>query len=147
MHCEPEMDLMHRLQSIHITLLSKNTTPDETEQLTSSCPSQCRVLPARQELPAERLVLTAWAPYPSAPTESLTPVMQDGFGEMSSHECCHNTRTCFPPAFCSSTLPQAVAQEQSRSRAAAVPARNMESWPQLQRSWCVPEVEAYFILF
>lgn len=64
------MDLMHRLQSIHITLLSKNITPDKTEQLTSSSPSQCRVLPAQQEPPSGSCQQKDWCSQPGP----LTPV-------------------------------------------------------------------------
>lgn len=59
LHCEPERDMVHRLQSIHITLLGKNIIPAEIQQFTtspaqgpSSASSQCRVLPASLERPS-----------------------------------------------------------------------------------------------
>lgn len=152
LHCEPERDPVHHLQSIHITLLGKNIIPDEMQQLTTSLQSQCRVLPALLQLPSGSCRQQGWSlqPGPLTPSrhaESLTPITQDGFGEMSSHSSSHNTGRCFPPARCSIPLPQAAAQEQSRLCTEAVPAQNVAPWPQLQRSWCVPEREAYFNLF
>lgn len=72
LHCEPERDPVHRLQSIHTTPLGKNINPDEIQQLITSPQSQCRVFPAPLELAirqllAARLVLTAQATRPSAP--------------------------------------------------------------------------------
>lgn len=106
LHCETERDAVHRLQSIHITLLGKNIIPDETQQLTTSPQSQCRVLPAPLELPSGSCQQQGWCfqPRPLSPAhhaESLTAVTQDGFWEMSSRQSGRDAERRFPPALCS----------------------------------------------
>lgn len=109
MHCEPERDAVHHLQSIHITLLGKSIIPDETQQLTTSPQSQGRVLPAPLELPSGSCQQQGWCfqPRPLSPVhhaESLTAVTQDGFWEMSSRQSSHDAERCFPPALCSNPV-------------------------------------------
>lgn len=121
LHCEPEMDLMHRLQSIHITLLGKNITPDEIQQLTSSSQSQCRVVPAPQEPPSGSCQQQGWCsqPGPLTPVHPQSPwplLCRMGFGRWALRNPATTPGGVFfqpsAPAHCHKLLPRSRADRE-----------------------------------